>query len=462
MSTTRPSFSFSGDRAQRGSVLIVALLLAAIIALMLGSYLNLNLSSTRLAKRSFQSYAALNLVEAGAEEAVWSFNRATGGQADAWTGWQNDGTSSWRKFDGFDLGQNTHGWVKVHVSTTTPPAGTNPKVVALASVNPPDGNPVTRMIEIALRRRSYFANGLVARDSIVFNGAVASVDSWDSDPDSDPSTPPVPYAVGIRRDNGTVASASVVNTAMLVNQANIWGYVFTGGAQPQVGTNGSIRGASTPADVMIDPNRIATDFNADFPAVSAPLDGTIIATVGSTLGTAGLATKWRCPAITLNGNKTLTILGDATLVLTAGPGVSALDVTGNASIIIPAGSSLILYTEGNVKIAGNGISNHNAQPGSFQLWGTSLSIGGQDMQIAGNGALKSVVYAPSAAVKINGNGEVMGSIVANTITLVGNAAFHYDEALTHHDAHTPFGIIKWREITSATERAQYQSMFDGW
>jgi len=62
-------------------MLIVAMLLAAVIALMLGSYLNLNLNSARQAFRSFQGYAAMNLVEAGAEEALWSFNRAAEGQA---------------------------------------------------------------------------------------------------------------------------------------------------------------------------------------------------------------------------------------------------------------------------------------------------------------------------------------------------------------------------------------------
>lgn len=464
MPAARPVYPSTARARQRGSVLIVALLLAAIIALMLGSYLSLNLGSTRLAKRSFQGYAALNLAEAGAEEAVWSFNRATAGQADAWTGWQSSstGVAAFRKFTGFDFGQNTTGTVKVHVTSTNPPSGSSPRIIALAAVQPPGANPVTRMIEVTLRRRSHFANGLVAKDSIVFNGAVASVDSWNSDPDNDPATPPVPYSALVRRDGGTVASISVLNTATLVNQASVWGYVFTGGAQPQVGTQGSIRGADTPPDVAVDSRRIATDFNAELPLAAAPLDGTVITTVGATLGTPGLATRWRCPAIALNGKKTLTILGDVTLILTAGPGVDALSVTGNASIIIPAGSSLAIYTEGNIRIAGNGVANANIPPATFQIWGTNTSLGGQDLQIAGNGALVGVVYAPNAAVKINGNGDVMGSVVAQTITLTGNAAFHYDEALAQSDRNTPFGIVKWRELTSAADRSLYGPLFEGW
>ncbi len=448
--------------ATRGSVLIVALLLCAVIALMLGSYLNLNLNSTRLAQRSFHSTAALNLVEAGAEEAVWSFNRTTQGQADGWDGWNTDGTGAWREFTGFDLGAGTAAWIKVYVTNTNPPSGSTPRVVALASVNPPQSPAVTRMLEVTLRRRSYFSNGLVAKESLTFNGTNTSVDSWNSDPDADPATAPVEYSAAVRRDQGTVASTSVANTAMLINQADIWGYVYTGGASPQVGVNGSIRGAGTPDDVAIDATRVATDFNAELPLAEAPTDGTDIITVGASLGTPGVATRWRCPAISLTGNQTLTIQGDVTLVLTVTSGTTALSVTGNASIQIAAGASLTLYTEGDVKIAGNGVGNANIQPLTFLLWGTHATPGGQTIQIAGNGALRAAVYAPNAAVTINGNGDVMGSVVANEVTIVGNAAFHYDEALATYGNNTPFGIAKWRELDTAEARAAYAHLFAGW
>jgi hypothetical protein len=352
--------------------------------------------------------------------------------------------------------------VQVYTTSLNPAPGINPRIIALASVNPPDGAPLTRMIEVTLRRRSYFASGLVAKESVTFKGTNTSVDSWDSDPDNNPATAAVPYSAEVRKDRGVVASTAVVNEAVLLNHADVWGYVFTGGNQPVVGSNGSIRGADTPAEVMIDERRIATDFNAEFPPVFAPNDGTHLLAVGATLGTAGETTVWRCPTLTLHGNKTLTILGHVTLILTAGPGVNAIDVTGNASIIIPAGSSLTVYVEGNVKLAGNGIGNANARPLSFLLWGTAQNPGGQDIQIAGNGALKAAVYAPNADVKINGNGDVMGSVVAGRITLVGNAAFHYDESLARYGANTPFGIVKWRELATAAERELYRPLFQGW
>lgn len=460
---SRPSSS-SPFQSNRGAVLIVALLISAIIALMLGSYLSLNLSSTRLAFRSFQNYAAVNLVEAGAEEALWSYNRMTDGHTDAWDGWTTNGPAAWKKFTGFDFTQNTTGWVKVYVGNTQPAAGDHPKIVVLASVNPPKSAPATRMMELTVQRRSFFANGLVAKETITFNGNNATVDSWDSDPDNDPNTAPIDYSSdpSVRKDRGTVASGSVLNTAMLLNQADVWGYVYTGGSQPQVGDQGSIRGEDTPAGVAIDPNRIATDFNAEFVTIALPSGGITLPFIGPSLGIVGTQTTWRYQSLSLSGNNALTIYGDVTLILTAASGTSALSMTGNSQIIIPNGSSLTIYTEGNVKIAGQGLANANVQPASFQIWGTNQSPAGQSIQVAGNGALRAIIYAAKADIKINGNGDAMGSFVGRTITLTGNAAFHYDESLVNFGGNASFKVEKWRELNSPAERNTYESKFSGW
>ena len=446
---------------RRGSVLIVALLLAALIAVALGSYLSLNGASTRFAKRTFDGYAALNLAEAGGEEAIWSFNRGNAGDASAWNTWTRNGAAAWQKFTGFDFGQNTTGWVKVYVDNSTPSGNAQPTVVAQSFVGAPGTPGMSKMLEITLRRRSLFANGLVGKESVVFAGTNASVDSWNSDPDGDPATPPVPYSAGVRNDRGSVATLAVVNSAALINQANVWGYVATGGGQPQVGANGTIRGATTPAGVAIDPSRISTDFTATLDVVPAPTDGTFIAKLGSTLGTAGTATKWRTPNIALSGNDVLTILGNVTLVLTAGTGTQAISVTGNASIVIADNSSLVLYFEGDARIAGRGLANSNTQPATCQLYGTTLSSAGQSVDIAGNGALKAVFYGPNDDLRINGNGDVMGAFVARNVTLTGNAAFHFDESLGLL-GNSSFGMVKWRELTTAADMSRYSAQFDGW
>jgi len=464
MSSLRHSFRLKTPARvrRRGSVLIVALLLSALIAVGLASYINLNLTSARLARGTFTHYAALNLTEAGTEEALWAFNRIAGGHTDGWNGWSNDGSAAWKRFSGFDFGANTTGFVKVYVTSYNPPAGVIPKIVALASVNPPGQGVVSKMLELTLRRRSYFSGGLVAKNSVTFNGAQASVDSWNSDPDNNSTTAPVAYSSSVRADHGSVFSTAVDNTAALIKQANIWGYVSTGGSQPQVGTNGTILGANSPVGMAVDPSRVSTDFNADFAAITAPDDGTSISTLGSTLGTAGQTTRWRIAAISLTGKQTLTILGDVTLIITAGSGTDAISVTGKAAIIVPAGSRLTVYTAGDVKIAGNGLGNSNTQPSTCIFWGTNQSVAGQTIQLTGNGALKSLVYAPNGNVTLNGNGDMMGSVVALAITVSGNATFHYDESLANYGSGNPFGVSKWRELTTAEDQSAYTGAFQGW
>lgn len=214
--------------------------------------------------------------------------------------------------------------------------------------------------------------------------------------------------------------------------------------------------------MQIDSTRVATDFTATFPTVTAPTDGTTITSIGSTLGTAGTATKWRCPNLSLSGKQTLTILGDVTLVLTGGSGTRALDVSGQASIVIPNGSSLTLYVEGDALIAGNGLANSNTRPGTCLIYGTSTSSTAQRIQVVGNGTLKTALYAPNADITLNGNGDIMGAAVGYTITLTGNADFHYDESLANLDSGMPFGVEEWRELTTGTQRAAQMVNFNGW
>ena len=449
-------------RGQRGSVLIVALLITALIALALGSFINLNLTSSRLAKRTLNGYTGLNLGEAGVEEGVWSINRAAGGDATAWAGWTQTGGAAWQKFTNFDLDPSIKGSVKVYVDQYAPPVGVRPKVIALAAVEQGTDTPTTKMIEVTLRRRSYFANGVVAKNRLVFNGANTSVDSWNSDPDQNPLTPPVNYSPSVRVDHGAIAAGSPAINAMMVNHAQIWGYAATGGAQPQYHLDGTIRGAATPVGVPVDPNRISTDFNADFPTIAMPTDGVTLASIGPTLGSFGTTTRWRCASLSLTGTQTLTIQGDVTLIITAAPGRQGVSVTGQASIIIPAGSSLTLYLESDLQIAGLGLANANIQPGTCKIWGCDVSPNGQVFRVTGNGALKSAIYAPNADLDIAGNGDVMGSIVARDVTFSGNAAFHFDESLAETGGQAPFGIGRWRELTTAAERNPYLPLFNGW
>ncbi len=429
---------------------------ATLLGLSLSSYVALNTHSLKMANRSFYAAEAINIAEAGLEEAIWAFNEAQNGNTAAWTGWDtSDGVKATRTFADFTLGVNVTGSVKVYIDRFNPPTGGQPLVIAKAIVALPHGQAaVTRLLEMRLKRRSLYAAGIVAKNSVTFSGNSASVDSWNSDPDNAAATAPIAYSAGVRRDKGSVAAASVTST-ISVGNADIWGTASVGGHSASaisVGSNGIVGSFGTASGTK-NPANIATDFIANMDPVTAPTGGTILTSVGATLGTAGTTTTWRAPNIA----NSLTVQGDVTIVLTAGSGVDAIDLTGTEGITLAAGASLTIYTEGDVKLAGNGLLNPNHQPVSFQLWGTNTSPMGQSIQIAGNGALKGIVYAPNASVKINGNGDVMGAVVAKDVTLTGNAAFHYDEALANWGVNTPFGVVRWQELVTDADRNRYNT-----
>src|SRR4029079_7662894 len=104
-----------------------------------------------------------------------------------------------------------------------------------------------------------------------------------------------------------------------------------------------------------------------------------------------------------------------TLTTTLSPGTQGVSVTGNAAIIIPVGSRLTIYLESDLLIAGQGLANDNIQAGTCTIWGANQTPGGQRLHIAGRGELRSAIYAPNGDVQVNGNGDVMGSIMARNI-----------------------------------------------
>ncbi len=462
-------------RGERGSLLIVAMLLCAVIGISITSYLSLGRTGMEISNRAFYNNGSMNLAENGLEQAVYSINKKVADPTYNWAshGWTIVGSDARQKWSGYDFGQGTTGMVRSYIYGYA--AGAAPRIVTRSTVTVGGRSTqvIEKWIEVQLRRTSKFSNGLVAKETINFSGNNASVDSWNSDPDNDNNsvTAAIPYSAGVKNANGSVGSISVAVNAVGVNNADIFGYASTGGALPVVGNQGLI-GPFTARRGSVDMTRVSTDFTASFDAVTAPTTGTTISAIGNTdlpatIGTAGVATEYRIASIDASGAATqiLTILGDVTLIVTAPAGSPAIRLTGNSSISIASGGSLKIYTEGNIAITGNGVANGGTtlatanQPVDFQIWGTSTSTtSDQTIDIKGNGVLSGVVYAPNGDVGIVGDAEVLGSMVAERIRVTGNAAFHYDESLANFGSGNPYRVSRWRELTSATDRATVSSV----
>lgn len=475
----------SSLKSNRGSLLIVALLIAAFITIFLGSYLQLSITAIRLANRSFYANAAMNLADTGLEQALWSINN---------NNWAGAGFSARSGHAGqyqatfpsattyYALSGGVQGQIKVWADT----ASSTPQVVAEAVVTLPNGSgQIIKESEMFLQHRSYFNNGMVAKNSITFHGNNASVDSWNSDPNGTT----IPYSSGVAHDLGQVGSISVQTDSINVSNANIYGYAAVGGSSSsdiQVGPQGMVGPYGT-ANGVIDPTRVTYDFTTNFPDVTAPTYASVSQgyTISSISGTSTLPRAgdsaasdgkyyYFTPSISLTGNTdTLSIASNSKVVIvttnTTGTTVTA---TGNHSgISIATSSTLALYTAGNVSIAGNGILNGGStvstanQPASFELFGTrsaatAQSSGEQSIGIKGNGYLSSVVYTPNGDVTINGNGDVLGSVVGNSISLTGNASFHYDESLNSNNSSNLWSVGKWHELYTSGDRSGYASLLN--
>ena len=471
----------------RGSALIVALLFAAILAISITSYLRLALNAGKLANRSFYFNAAHNLVDTGFEQVIWSLSQERFQTAPAnWTtnyftpvsateyyGTFPSATGSY-SFSGGATGQ-VKVWATVSNLTAVPPPTPAQYIwhaVAEATITLGDKTTLRKMGECYLQQRSFFDKGMVAREGITFTGQGAMVDSWISRPTINAD---VPYStnVGIRRANATIAGLKFVS----VQNGDVYGYASVGGAtlitQGQQANftyqqnNGILNELGLTG---VDETRITVDFRCSFPEVKPiPSGGIALGDVDGTPALAPFATGiYSATSVSLQNSETLQIgdgTTDANVTLVVDNDMS---LNGSASIIIHPGSSLKLYVGGNLTMNGqsasilNGTSSVPANPDRCQIWGTrtTAQIAAGQLQtwsFDGNDTshISAAVYAPYANINMLGSGQAFGAMVGNSFTLSGNGRFHQDESLANLRSSGIWGLAKWREISTAAERATY-------
>jgi hypothetical protein len=466
---------------QKGSLLIVAMIFCAIIGVSLASYLQLGRTSLEISNRALYNNAAMNLAENGLEEAMYSLNRRIADPSYSWSDWTNSGgTGAWRTLPGsgtYTFDQNATGIVRVYVDDYL---GGSPTAIARSTVTLGGSNrTIEKWVEVQLRKTSKFANGLVAREYIRFTGTNASVDSWNSDPDKNPATAAIPYGSGTRKANGSIGSASVAVGSPLLHNVSIWGHVATGGALPVVGSRGLVGPFGTP-EGTINTGWVSTDFTANFGPVTAL--GVAGYSLGSVTTDLTLPRPGDTPAAdgryyyiaaslsfddkTLNIQKRTASEPAPKIVLTLTSALESISITGTSGALnIEKDARLDLYAPGDILIAARGVMSGSTaiadvnQPIRLQIWGTKTS-GGQRIELAGNGVLSAVVYAPQGSVRINGDTDVCGSVVANDITVTGNAAFHFDESLADFGGTNPFRVARWKELTTADSRSTRAAVLD--
>lgn len=439
-------------QSKEGSALAIAMILMIIVAAIVGSYLKVSSNELKMADRSFVQNALLNTAESGADDAAWSLKR------DDWTGWTQVGNTMVKKTTGFELG---NGQTTTAITFVYDYDG-YPVVFTEGSSTGYQGDRVVKQVRMELSHRSFFANGMTARDSLTFSGGNAYIDSYDSRDGA------YNYLTN-SNDEGSAGSISVEVDSVDIGNSSIRGYVATGGSDPNVGPNGRIWGddSTLAAGENIDWDRVSTDFYADFPDVDPPTGLTVTATslnvpAGSTVtigttGTEDFPEVYDLTSLNVGSNDVLEIAGNVILI-TSGDS----QIRGEVRVV--DGGKVTWYTEGDLSVGGNGIANATNVPENFVIYGTNGTDGETEIKLHGNGYVTATVYAPHSNISLKGGGNygaMFGAVVGNQIQTTGNYSFHYDEALEDFagDSKT-YRVDDWREMYAAGDRLDFEQLYE--
>lgn len=472
-------------QSKRGSVMIVALIFAAIIAISLTSYLKLSVGAGKLANRSFYMNAAQNIADTGLERALWTLNHehlypsptnwSTGGFT-ARSGFSNEFQGVFPSSGTFyTLSGGAKAQVKVWVGDFSSATQTW-RAVAEATVTLGDGSTLIKMSESYLQQRAWGDRGIVARNGMRFLGSTR-VDAWDSHSDTATTSDDVVYSAGV-----AVAEAQVASPELIALQnVDVYGYASIGtddlsgitvGATGRLGNFGAVNG-------FIDPTRVTYDFTASFPDVPAPTNsgssaGYNLSAITSSMllpragdVSTGGTYYYYVPSATLNSSDTINIgstgAAKVTLVFTGN-----VSMGGTSKIIVNPDSSIKIYTAGNFDMGGstaiqNGTATDPNLPVHFTLLGTrteaQIAAGAsmQTINMRGGGHLSAIVFAPNADLVIFGGPHTYGSVVGNRVEMGGNGEYHQDLSLARIRTTGMWKLLKWRELTEAADRSALAS-----
>ena len=138
-------------------------------------------------------------------------------------------------------------------------------------------------------------------------------------------------------------------------------------------------------------------------------------------------------------NCSVTITGPTRLVLQD----LTLDA-GSELVLDTTGGPIHLYVENGISFAdGSFLSTPGEDPTQVSLQYSGV----QPVDFLSTGAFHGLVYAPSAALRLDGSQEIFGAAIANSIEATGPLQLHFDHALgrSAEDAAVP-RLASWRIV----------------
>lgn len=425
---------------RRGSVLIVALIFSLIIGISLVSFIQLATNATKISYRTHYLGVAMNAAETGLEQAMWEMNNAAG----TWTDWTSPGPSGAHRRT-FDLGTVEGGaTVKVNVYAQASSGGSSAWLLSRAIVTPPKGSAIEKWVKVTLKKRSLGAIGGLGKDGIVSSGNQVVMGSWNSDPDNNPATAPIPYSSSVANDAMALATISFDATLSSGN-ADVNGKASVGSNTTdaiEVGPQGYIGPFGTATGTK-DPDSISANFSADIPAPTVPTGKTytdLVSISGATTlprpgDTAqGGVYYYTVYDISLNGSALTISAGKEVVINVTKSSGNAVSIGGNGGAIKVAGTSvtdtttnattyssgkLSLYTSGDFTVSGQGVVTNEITAQTYTATASSVTTTISNVtSVYGKGQQKDTVigwnYTKAVATTVTTAGTPTTTTATNT------------------------------------------------
>jgi len=286
---------------------------------------------------------------------------------------------------------------------------------------------------------------LLARTNIYLNGNVL-VDSFDS---RDPS-----YSInGLydpsrRKDGGNVVLAEnrtnvqINGSPSIGGTVEIYGRAYIGDDGPEIylGSNGS--NAALGSTNWVNSTNLGVEFGwlvkhagVYVPDAPAPPTGGLPLPLKATISFQGTnypgsyllsLGNYQAGSIQLSSADKILVRGHAKLYVS-----NDFKMSGQSQVIIGTNSSLTMYVGGAADFSGGGVVNRTGFHTNLVLFGLSTCT---SIQYTGGSDFIGYVYAPDTSFRMSGGGNntyhLVGSVVANSITINGHYQVHYDEGLS--------------------------------
>jgi hypothetical protein len=343
-----------------------------------------------------------------------------------------------------------------------------PTITSNASLSLPDGRTVTKILQATTTTAPLFGNAIASSGSYVAFSGGGVVDSWNSHPTPPYSGAATAYsftagnptnyqAVVAGNDNGT--------NGVIINQAQINGYLASFGDPASYSTSGSppgrVQGPATPGGVNVDSMRLGTSafvptyptLPITFPATSGPyfggLIGNIFLLITSLLGLSSPQdTLETTGSLTIDGNfltgPNMTISQPTRIIVNGSFTISSV-----GQLTITNTGSLQLFVTGRVRIGGNGINNLTKDPRKMAIFCTDTS--GFSMRYTATTDYYGVIYCPYAPISIQSDADLYGALLTmQSINFTTSSpSFHYDTFLRKvrfSGVSTPFIVDQLTEL----------------